>query len=150
VDSVAVRPVEVEQVAAGERKVLSSKERSRVEAAVARAERATGLQFLTYLGPGGDDPAAAAHALLTQQGYASVPAVVVFVAPDNRSVQIVTSEGGRQRVSDEACARAVEVMVPLFKKGKWIDGIEQGIALIAAEAGPGEEDPASELPDILE
>lgn len=129
---------------------LSADERDRLEVAVESAERISGLQFLVYLGSPKGDPHRAAEQMLVALGYASVPGVVLLVAPRKRHVEVVTSPAGRERVSDEACQRSVDIMLPAFRQRDWIAGLELGLASLAEEAGPGEEHPDDELPNLLE
>jgi uncharacterized membrane protein YgcG len=113
------------------------------------AEESTGLQMTVYLGPAEDDPRAQAERLLAAGGSAR-PAVLLLVAPTAHRVEIVTAPAARDRVPDEACAHAVEVMVGYFRRGEFDAGIIAGVEELARVAGPGRRAPTDiDLPDVL-
>lgn len=129
---------------------LSVVERRRLGRAVSRAEDVTGLELCVYLGPGVGDAHADAEQAFVGAGLEERPAVLVLVAPDRRRVDVVTAPQVRERVGDEACARAIEAMTPHLAKGKWVDGIARGLDVLVEAAGPGKPPPgAGELPDVL-
>lgn len=135
---------------AGERTVLKRRERRAIDEAVKAAEAATGLQFCVYLGPGHDDERAHAESLFVEAGLHERPAVLLLVAPDRHHVEIVTAEVIRQRLTDDACARAIEAMTPLFASGRYVDGLVLGLGRLAQEAGPGAPGAgATDLPNVL-
>jgi uncharacterized membrane protein YgcG len=120
-----------------------------VEAAVRGAEAATGLQFCVYLGPGSEDARAQAESLFVEAGLHHRPSVLLLVAPDRRRVEVVTAPPARSRLTDEACARAIEVMTPLLAEGRYVDGIVRGIGRLAEEAGAGPPHGGEDLPNII-
>jgi uncharacterized membrane protein YgcG len=121
-----------------------------VDQAVRGAEKRTGLQFCVYLGPSEDDPRTHAENLFVQAGLHERPSVLLLVAPDRRRVEVVTAPAIRDRLSDEACARAIEQMTPLFAGGKFVDGLVTGLRRLADEAGPGTDPPSGkDLPNIV-
>jgi uncharacterized membrane protein YgcG len=76
--------------------------------------------------------------------------VLVAVAPDRRRVDVVTAPAVRERLPDEACHAAVEVMTPLFAQGRFVDGLIGGVTRLADEAGPGKAEPgAPDVPDVF-
>jgi uncharacterized membrane protein YgcG len=140
---------EVVRVVAGER-VIGRRQRRAVDAAVHSAEEKTGLQFCVYLGRAEDDPRAHAESLFVQAGLHERPAVLLLVAPDHRRVEVVTAAEIRERLSDEACARAIDAMTPLFAEGRFVDGLVVGIGRLADEAGPSSgESRGPDLPNIV-
>lgn len=146
----AACPEEVEQVGVGRAKKLTAEQRSRIEAAVQLTEKRTGLEVLVYAGKAKGDPNSLARKLMAERGYATIPGVAIIVAPNQHRVEIVTSDQARERLSDEACARAIEIMLPAFRNGDWMAGLELGLAAITEEAGEGVDHGGEELPDLLE
>lgn len=142
---------EVEQAVAGkDSTVLTRRERRTVDGAVKGAEAGTGLQFCVYLGPGQDDARMQAEALFVAAGLHERPAVLLLVAPDHRRVEVVTAPAIRERLTDEACARVIEQMTPLFADGRYVDGLVTGLERLAAEAGPGAPgEGTTDLPNIV-
>lgn len=120
--------------------------------AVRAAEKATGLQFCVYLGPlRGDDARAAAEAMFVERGLADRPGVLVLVAPKEHRVEVVTGPAARERLPDEACQAAIELMVEDFRRRRFDRGIVNGIEYLADVAGVGmAADGTIDLPDILE
>jgi uncharacterized membrane protein YgcG len=136
-------------VAAGER--LSRQDRARLERAVAEAESHTGLQLCVYLGPADGDPRQHAEQLLAAARARSRPAVMVYVAPERRTVECVVAERATSRVSDRAAQEAVDAMLPALAAGELTRGLEIGLRRLAEAAGPPRGDETQEeLPDILE
>jgi uncharacterized membrane protein YgcG len=126
-------------VAAGE--ALGRRDRRRVTRAVDAAERQTGLQICVYVGPAqGDHPRAHAEELLARSGAQARPAVMVYVAPEVRRVEVVTHPAYVERLTDTAAQRAVDAMVQRFRTGDVAAGLERGLEVIAREAGPGRRD----------
>ena len=114
------------------------------------AEETTGLQFCVYLGPAEGDPRARAEQLFVDAGLHARPAVLLLVDPRQRRVEIVTAPAVRDRVDDQACARAVDDMTPRFARRDFAGGIEAGLRHLVAAAGPGAAAPGDqELPDVL-
>jgi hypothetical protein len=64
---------------------------------------------------------------------------------------VVTAPAVRDRLPDEACARAIDEMTPLFAEGRFVDGLVVGLGRLAEEAGPPTGDArGTDLPNILE
>jgi uncharacterized membrane protein YgcG len=136
-------------VAAGER--LSEQDRARLEAAVGQAEKATGLQLCVYLGPADGDPRQHAERLLAAAQARSRPAVMLYVAPEQRQVECVVAPSATERISDTAAQQAVDAMLPSFADGELISGLEIGLRRLAEAAGPPRgHEPEEQLPDVLE
>jgi len=102
-----------------------------VEGAVAAADRAASLRFHVACTLRRNESRATAEAML-----ADGVDVVVMVAPHRRRVEVVTSAPARARLSNAACAEAVEIMLPSFRRGDWIAGIDLGLAALAERATP--------------
>lgn len=129
---------------------LPPEDRRAIERAVDTAEERTGLQFCVYIGPSGENARAHAESMFVEAGLDQRPAVLVLVAPGEHRVEIVTAAEIRGRLTDEACARALDDMTPAFKEGRFAAGLERGLARLADEAGPGTAGPDdTELPDVI-
>ncbi|MGD9798702.1 MAG: DUF5130 family protein [Acidimicrobiia bacterium] len=119
--------------------------------AVDAAEERTGLQFVVYLGPAGPDAHDRAVALLDPGGTGAHPDVVLLVAPEARAVEIVTAPAVVARIPDEACAAAIERMVPHLRRRRYSRAIATAVTHLAEVAGPGVAGPgAVELPDVVD
>jgi len=141
---------EVARAVAGEPKsVMTRRERRAVDRAVREAEDHTGLQFCIYLGPAEGDAHARAESLFVEAGLHERPAVLVLVAPDRRRVEVITAPAVRDRLTDDAAARAIEEMTPYFAEGRYVFGLVSGLRRLADEAGPGTGPAARDLPNIL-
>jgi uncharacterized membrane protein len=124
--------------------------RRRVQTAVQEAERYTGLQISVYLGDAGEDARAHAERLFVASGSHARPALLVLVAPAARRVEIVTAPAVRTRVTDQACAHAVQSMVECFRDGRIDGGIIVGLDELKTAAGPGvAARDGEELPDVI-
>ncbi len=139
-----------EPAVAGDRKrPIRHRQRRAVDRAVHAAEESTGLQFCVYLGGAEGDPREHAEALFVKAGLHERPAVLLLVAPDHRRVEIVTAPAVRDRLPDEACARAIDAMTPAFADGRYVDGLVAGLGRLAEAAGPGTAAGPTDLPNTL-
>lgn len=124
--------------------------RRRVEDAVRDAERFTGLQVSVYVGAVGDDARADAERLFVESGSHTRPAVLIFVAPSARRVEVVTAPSLRERVTDDACEQIVDGMLDSFRRGAIDAGIVAGLDRLTEVAGPGQPPlDGEELPDMI-
>ena len=101
---------------------------------VASAE--TGVHHTVYVGAvEGDvrDHAERLHAALGTARAAN--AVLVFVAPGDRLLEIVTGKDSSRRVTDRACALAALSMTTAFSGGNLTGGIVTGLRMLAESAG---------------
>jgi uncharacterized membrane protein YgcG len=131
--------------------LVSRRDRRTIARAVDEAERVTGLQLCVYLGPADGDPRRRAEQIFVENGLDSRPAVLVLVAPDQRRVEVLTSQEARGRVDDESCAVAVAEMTQRFAQGDFSGGIVAGVRKLAEAAGPGEAPGGQEeLPDVID
>ena len=137
---------------AGSAKVrLAKADRKRLAQLVDRAETATGLQVVLYVGPTEDDPGAHADQLLARAGAAGPPAVLLLVALDTRRLEVRTAPDARSRIPDEAASEAVAAMTSRLAEGDLVGGVESGLAVLVRAAGPAAAGavPGPELPDVL-
>jgi uncharacterized membrane protein YgcG len=136
---------------AGDRKrAISRREQKTVDRAVRDAEAKTGLQFCVYLGTAEGEPREHAESLFVRAGLHERPSVLLLVAPDHRRVEIVTAPAVRDRLSDLACAEAIDAMTPVFADGRYVDGLVVGLGRLADAAGPGTSPAETDLPNILD
>lgn len=141
---------EVEQVAGG-KPLLTGKGRRAVDRAVADAERTTGLQFCVYLGPAHEDTRAHAEGLFTEAGLHERPSVMLMVAPDQKKVEVLTAPSVRDRLPDTDCLVAVDEMTNCFARGEFMQGLVQGLRILAEKAGPGTAPSGGrDLPNVVE
>jgi uncharacterized membrane protein YgcG len=146
--AVVAASVGAEPAVAGSRRARA---RERVAAAVDAAEELTGLQFVVYLGPAGPDARARAIALLDPLETGARPDVALLVAPREHVVEIVTTPDVVGRESDDACAAAIERMLPHLRKGQFDQAIIDAVTFLADRAGPGRPAAGSvELPDVID
>lgn len=139
-------------MAAGDLKRPTKMQHAAIDAAVARAEAITGLQFCVYMGPVDDDrPREHAEAMFAAGGMHERPAVLVVVAPRQRRVEVVTGPHALGRISDDAAADSVATMTAAFGTGDLAGGLIAGIEHLAVVAGPGERPVGEkELPNLLD
>ena len=136
------------EASVGEVPVVAGRRRRRVRAAIDAAENLTGLQFAIYLGPTPGDPRELAERLFAGAGE---PSVLVVVATTARRVEILTASAVRTRVTDEACAEAIELMRPFLAKRAWDRALLTCLERLVAAAGPSAPMPgATELPDVFD
>lgn len=127
---------------------MAGRRHERVRRAVHGAEERTGLQFAVYLGPTDDDPRAIAERLFADNHE---PDVLLLVATTVRRVEILTAPNVRDRVTDVACARAIELMRPHLRRRRWDRALTTGIDHLARVAGAGDPTPGGpELPDLFD
>lgn len=123
-------------------------DRARIHTAVDGAERATGLQLcVAVCAPVDAPPRQQAEAAFARLGTLQRPAALIMVLPEARRVEVVTGAGSP--LTDVDCERAVSAMTASFAAGDIEAGIESGLQVLVAAAGPGGPEGA-ELPDIVD
>jgi len=115
---------------------VSAEQRASIEAALAAAERASGLRFAVHVGPleGGRPAAERIHAAGEE------PARTVLVAVDlkARAIEIVTGSVAARRVSDRSCGLAALTMGSCFAAGDLVRGLCDGVRLLGDHASSAE------------
>lgn len=111
---------------------VSAEQRASIEAALAAAERASGLRFAVHVGPleGGRATAERLHAA----GPEPARTVLVAVDPGARSIEIVTGAEAAWRVSDRTCGLAALTMGSCFAAGDLVRGLCDGVRLLGDHA----------------
>jgi len=119
-------------VQAGE--AFSPRQADHVRHALALARSQTGLHFSVYVGSADRDVREFAQRLHAALGDDAASAVVVFVEPVARRVEIVTGEIARRRVDDRAAGLASLSMATSFAGGDLVGGIVNGVRMLAQSA----------------
>lgn len=109
---------------------------TRLDEAITRASRFTGLGFSVYLGELGEDTRARAVELHDSLGELAAEAVLLAVSPGQRKIEIVTGENAARRVNARFCNLAVNTMRSAFHEGDLIGGLIDGIRILCDQAGP--------------
>ena len=107
---------------------------ARLDEALTRSSRATGLNFSVYLGDLGEDTRATAESLHAAL-EAPADSALIAVSPGQRKVEIVTGAEAARRLPDRACNLAVMSMVASFKEGDLIGGLVSALRMLSDQAG---------------
>lgn len=99
-----------------------------------RAEKATGLRYSVYVGAATGPVRDFARGLHARLGAGSRRAVLIFVDPEARALEIVTGLDARELLDDRTCALVAMSMVASFAVGDLTDGIRDGINMLAEHA----------------
>lgn len=102
--------------------------------AIQRAERTSGLHFSVYVGAAEGPPRAYAKRRHAELGAQAPDAVLIFVDPAARNLEIVTGGRARRWVDDRACALASMSMTSAFAAGNLAGGIVQGLQVLGEHA----------------
>lgn len=96
---------------------------------VDRARDATGLTFSVFVGstPDGTKPRAEATRLLGEFGDEAPRAVLVYVDPNARALEIVTGSVAANLLDERVCGFAAVTMTSSFALGDLPGGIQRGI-----------------------
>ncbi|MEV4174982.1 DUF5130 family protein [Nonomuraea sp. NPDC049709] len=100
------------------------------------AERRSGLRFGLFLGEPVGGRRHFAERLHAALGEESDDAVVIFVDPVGRGLEIVTGERARRRLSDTTCRLTAMSMATAFSVGDLIGGLLYGIGALGEQATP--------------
>ncbi|WP_026926239.1 DUF5130 family protein [Granulicoccus phenolivorans] len=97
------------------------------------AEQESGFPFALHLGPLAGEPRPAALELFKQ---VAEPDSTIFIAcdPDRRVLEIVLGRSVRGWLTDQQAALAATAMVAAFREGELVDGLIQGIQVLALGA----------------
>jgi uncharacterized membrane protein YgcG len=106
-----------------------------ISRACATATSETGLHHSVYVGPAEGDVRDHAERLHAALGARATDSVLVFVAPGERQLEIVTGKNSARRVSDRSCALAALSMTTAFSGGNLVGGIVTGVRMLAESAG---------------
>jgi uncharacterized membrane protein YgcG len=107
-----------------------------IDRVLANASQDTGLHFSVFVGePEGGDVRLYAHRVHAALGDDAPRSVLVFVAPGSRRLEIVTGRDARQRLPERPCGLAALAMASSFGGGNLVDGIVNGVRMLADAAG---------------
>ncbi|GAA3642024.1 hypothetical protein GCM10022224_000420 [Nonomuraea antimicrobica] len=98
------------------------------------AERRSGLRFGVFVGEPVGGRRHFAERLHAALGEEADDAVVVFVDPTGRALEIVTGEHARRQLSDGACRMTAMSMATAFSVGDLVGGLLYGIAALGEQA----------------
>ncbi|RBQ17622.1 DUF5130 domain-containing protein [Spongiactinospora rosea] len=113
---------------------LSMPQADDVRQAVRQAERRTGLRFAVYIGPAPAGPRDYAERLHAALGEEAPGAVLLFVDPTARGLEIVTGERARRRLPDARCQAVALSMATAFSGGDLSGGVVYGLSALAQHA----------------
>ncbi|MCI0688159.1 MAG: DUF5130 domain-containing protein [Sporichthyaceae bacterium] len=112
---------------------FSPGQQEQINRAIEIAERESGLHFSVYVGAVGGDSRAAARGL-----HREIPdrarAVLVYVDPAHRALEIVTGTQARRALDDRACSLAALAMTSTFAAGDLTGGIVDGLRVLGEYA----------------
>ncbi|RJL22757.1 DUF5130 family protein [Bailinhaonella thermotolerans] len=103
-----------------------------IRTAVRDADRLSGLRFAVYLGPARGRARQFAERLHAALG--DDRAVLIFVDPDARALEIVTGPRARARLSDGDCRLVAMSMATTFSGGGLVTGLMRGLSALADHA----------------
>ncbi|GAB2932695.1 TPM domain-containing protein [Nonomuraea fastidiosa] len=113
---------------------LTAAQADDIRQALHTAERRSGLRFALYLGEPAGPRRHFAERLHAALGPEAPDAVVVFVDPAGRGLEIVTGENARRRLSDAACRLVAMSMATAFSVGDIAGGLLYGVAALGEQA----------------
>lgn len=112
---------------------FSPAQQEQINRAIEKAEREGGLQFAVYVGATDGDARIAAKALHRQMPDRS-RAVLIYVDPASRALEIVTGTEATRVLDDRACSLAALSMTSTFAAGDLSGGIADGLRLLGEYA----------------
>ncbi len=144
------------------RKFFTAEERERLVRAIAAAELRTSGEIRLHVErdvprkePVGGDPYERAREVFASLGMhqtAERNGVLVYLATRTRRFAVVGDEELHKRVGDGFWRDVVELMAGEFREGRFVEGLERGIALIGEklrEHFPHRDDDVNELSDEI-
>ncbi|WP_433242322.1 DUF5130 family protein [Streptosporangium sp. CA-135522] len=112
-------------------RTLSPIQAGEVREALRAAERRTGLRFAAYLGPAIGPCRHFSERLHAALGEEAGRAVLVFVDPEGRALEIVTGPQAGRRLLDGECRLAAASMAAAIDMGDLAGGLVAGVTLLA-------------------
>ncbi|HKA69382.1 MAG TPA: DUF5130 family protein [Actinomycetes bacterium] len=112
---------------------FSPGQQEQINRAIELAGREGGLQFAVYVGATDGDARVAARALHRQMPNRS-RAVLIYVDPARRALEIVTGTEATRVLDDRACSLAALAMTSTFAAGDLSGGIADGLRLLGEYA----------------
>ena len=115
---------------------FSPRQRDEILRAITNATRRSGLEFSVYVGPADGPPRAYARRRHAELGVGAPDAVLVFVDPAGRSLEIIIGSRACRRLDDRACALAAISMGADFALGNLAGGVVHGLRALADQVQP--------------
>ncbi|GAA4227744.1 putative membrane protein YgcG [Streptosporangium album] len=112
-------------------RVLSPSQAENVREALRAAEHRSGLRFAAYLGPAVGPHRHFSERLHAALGEEAARAVLVFVDPAGRALEIVTGPQARWRLPDVECHLTAMRMAHALGGGDLAGGLVTGVGLLA-------------------
>lgn len=113
---------------------LTSTQADDIREALRTAEHRTGLRFAAYLGPAVGPRRHFSERLHAALGEEADRAVLVFVDPGERALEIVTGSRAGERLPDGECRLAAMSMATVLGAGDLVGGLVTGVWLLADQA----------------
>ena len=113
---------------------FTQRQADQIRQALANARAETGLLFSVFIGPADGDVRDHALQLHASLGDDAANAVLTFIEPEARRVEIVTGNIARRSLDDRATALASLSMATSFAGGDLAGGIVNGIRMMAQAA----------------
>ncbi|MEV4092378.1 DUF5130 family protein [Streptosporangium saharense] len=110
---------------------LTSTQARDIRQALRAAERRSGLRFAVYLGPALGPRRHFSERLHAALGEEADTAVLVFVDPGARALEVVTGPAARLRLGDGECRVAAVSMAAAFGGGNLVGGLVTGMWMLA-------------------
>ncbi|MDP9866116.1 MULTISPECIES: DUF5130 family protein [Streptosporangium] len=110
---------------------LSPAQADDLREALRAADRRSGLRFAAYLGPAIGPRRHFAERLHAALGEEADRAVLVFVDPGGRALEIVTGLHAGRRLPDRECRLAATSMALALGAGDLAGGLVSGVGLLA-------------------
>ncbi len=110
------------------------RQRDDIKRAIQLARQASGVRFSVYVGAAEGDYRGFARKLHAALGAEAPHAVLVFVDPGARRLEIVTGPEARRQLDDRSCALAAMSMTTAFTAGDLAGGIASGVQMLAEHA----------------
>lgn len=114
---------------------FTAEQEREISRACATATSETGIHHSVYVGPAEGDVRDHAERLHAALGRAAGNSVLIYVAPGERQLEIVTGKTCMRRVTDRACALAALSMTTAFSGGNLVGGIVTGVRMLSESAG---------------
>ncbi|MBD8505698.1 DUF5130 family protein [Hoyosella sp. G463] len=109
--------------------------RIRLDEALIRATRDTGIKFTIYLGDLGAESNDKAFELLDSLDDAAHSALIA-VAPGERRIEVVSGSAVAHRVTDRICQLGITAALPLLREGDLLDGLVAAVKVMSAATTP--------------
>jgi hypothetical protein len=113
---------------------FTQRQADHIRHAILGARTVTGLLFSVFIGPAEGEVRDHALQLHASLGDDASIAVLIFIEPEARRVEIVTGDVARRTIDDHAAALASLSMATSFAGGDLVGGIINGIRMLTQSA----------------